>query len=147
MVLFHPMQPLWLVEVWFCSLLLSFIPIRAESYSVQTRTGPRTGANRPGLRSSKIGNSVLGPVQGGPVDRIRRSFFFCSFWHGRAFWHGQTMPKYWRVAWAGKKTRHGRARATPKNRVFRFPSFFSRVLPLSPHSPAPFLSDSASFRA
>ena len=61
--------------------------IRAERYSVQTWTGPRTGANRSSPRSMKFVNSVLVPV---PVDRTGEPN---KTWHGRADRHGVPVPR------------------------------------------------------
>ena len=98
---------------------------RAESYSVQTRTGPWTGSDRTGPdrteairsgpRSKAMSYSVLGPVPvwtGGPVDRtggpnnIEEGFFFliCCMWHGRAMKHGTTVPKHWPESRRGSQT-------------------------------------------
>ena len=83
---------------------------RAESYSVQTRTGPwtrsdrtgpdRTEAIRSGPRSKGMSDSVLGPVPvwtGGPdrwtEDKEGKKSIF-SMWHGRAGKHGTIVLKF-----------------------------------------------------
>ena len=100
---------------------MAWVPSRAESYSVQTRTGPWTGSDRTGPdrteairsgpRSKAMSYSVLGPVPvwtGGPVDQtggpnnIEEGFFFFNLLY---------------VARSCHEARHNRAKTLPRRPV------------------------------